>query len=84
MKITPLDIGYAQVINQRLQLLLSAEAIYMTGLLSTPFHRVYFADQNKPDIERLPDNRLKIPLSLPSGLKILKGIIFQPCLSPIE
>jgi hypothetical protein len=59
-----LQAGFAQVLSQRLQVLLSTEAIYMTGLLSTPFHRVYFSDQNAPDIERLPDNRLKIPLSI--------------------
>lgn len=53
----------SQVINTRLQIGLSAEVIYMSGLLSTPFHSVYFAD--KPDyaidIERLPASRLKIP-----------------------
>jgi len=58
------QITYAQVINQRLQMAVSAEAIYMDGLLSTPFHRVYFSDENLPDIERLPNTRLKVPLSL--------------------
>ena len=41
----------------------------MQGLLSTPFHRVYFvgnADQglNADDIERLPEDRFKFPISL--------------------
>ncbi len=54
---------YSQILNKRLQMSLSAEAIYMTGLLSTPFHRVYFSD-NSLDVERLPDSRLKIPLSV--------------------
>lgn len=56
--------SYSQVINQRMQFSLSGEAIYMQGLLSTPFHRVYFQNQLKSDIERLPDTRLKIPIGL--------------------
>lgn len=54
---------FSQVLNKRMQLSLSAEAVYMRGLLSTPFHRVYFSDVSSHDIERLPDSRLKIPLS---------------------
>lgn len=59
-----LQMGFAQVINKRLQMHLSVDAIYMKGLLSTPFHRVYFADQLSPDIERLPGSRLKLPVGL--------------------
>lgn len=58
------QVTYSQVISKRVQMSLSGEAIYMTGLLSTPFHRVYFADKGTPDIERLPDSRLKIPLGI--------------------
>lgn len=55
---------FSQVLTKRLQMSVSGELIYMQGLLSTPFHRVYFSDQVLPDIERLPDNRLKIPLGI--------------------
>ena len=55
---------FSQILTRRLQMSLSAEAVYMKGLLSTPFHRVYFADAVTPDIERLPSDRLKIPLSV--------------------
>lgn len=63
----------SQVLNTRLQVGLSAEFIYMTGLLSTPFHAVFFKDkpmQDAPnygynfDIERLPSSRLKIPFGI--------------------
>ncbi|NNF21899.1 MAG: DUF3570 domain-containing protein, partial [Saprospiraceae bacterium] len=54
----------SQVISKKMQLSLSAELVYMDGLLSTPFHRVYFADNDGLDIERLPSTRLKIPVSL--------------------
>ena len=59
-----LQATYSQVINKRLQMAISAEAIYMSGLLSTPFHRIYFSDRTRPDIERLPGTRLKIPIGL--------------------
>jgi hypothetical protein len=55
---------YSQVLNKRMQFSLSAEAIYMEGLLSTPFHRVFFADSDQHDIERLPASRLKLPFSV--------------------
>ncbi len=58
------QINYSQVINKRLQMGISAEFVKMTGLLSTPFHRVYFSDAVNPDIERLPESRLKIPLGI--------------------
>ncbi|MDX5438330.1 MAG: DUF3570 domain-containing protein, partial [Pontibacter sp.] len=54
----------SQVINRRMQAAISSDVVYQTGLLSTPFHRVYFKDQEMPDIERLPDTRLKYPLGL--------------------
>ena len=59
-----LQLVYSQVLNKRLQMSLSGELIYMNGLLSTPFHRVYFSDAAQGDIERLPDNRLKIPFGI--------------------
>ncbi len=56
--------SFSQILTKRLQIALSGEVIYMEGLLSTPFHRVYFSDMEVPDIERLPSTRLKIPLSI--------------------
>jgi hypothetical protein len=57
-----LAVGYAQVINKRTQVQLMAEAVYMNGLLSTPFHRVYFQESAGPLIEHLPGTRLKVPV----------------------
>lgn len=56
----------SQVLSTRLQIGVSAEIIYMSGLLSTPFHSVYFADKEdyELDIERLPSSRLKIPFGV--------------------
>ncbi|MCB0635630.1 MAG: DUF3570 domain-containing protein, partial [Lewinella sp.] len=68
---------FSQVLNRRMQLALSGEVIYMSGLLSTPFHRVYFADQARPDIERLPDSRLKIPLGLRLNIFPFDGLVLR-------
>ena len=58
------QITFSQILTQRSQMSISAEAILMKGALSTPFHRVYFSDISQHDIERLPSSRLKIPLSI--------------------
>ena len=58
------SVGITQVLNKKMQFSLQAEGILMKGLLSTPFHRVYFQEQNAPKVEQLPDQRLKIPIGL--------------------
>lgn len=59
-----LALTYQQVINSKLQASISWEFIFQNGLLSTPFHRVYFVEQDTAKIEKLPSDRFKIPLSL--------------------
>lgn len=53
---------WIQVINQRLQAAFSAEWVLQNGLLSTPFHRVYFKNEDLPKIENLPNTRFKFPI----------------------
>ena len=53
----------SQVINERLQLMAIVEPSYQEGLLSTPFHRIYFSD-NTVTIEKLPGSRLKLPIGV--------------------
>ena len=68
---------YSRIVNRRVQLALTAEAILMRGLLSTPFHRIYYRGSvaelpdldavvlpDADDVERLPDERFKFPVSL--------------------
>lgn len=55
---------FTQVINKRMQVALTAEAVYQQGLLSTPFHRVYFEGQELPKVEQLPSSRVKFPIGL--------------------
>ncbi len=55
---------YSYVINQRIQASLIGELIYQHGLLSTPFHRVYFENDEDVKNEKLPSQRFKVPLGL--------------------
>ncbi len=63
-----LGIGFSQILSRKLQTSLALDYVMQSGLLSTPFQRVYFEDiadsyiQNfhlADDIERLPDSRTK-------------------------
>jgi hypothetical protein len=41
---------YSQVLSKRLQAAISTELVSQNGLLSTPFHRVYFRDNSDPNL----------------------------------
>ncbi len=53
----------SQVVNKNFQLALIAESVAQNGYLGLPFHRVYFTDGSEK-IEKLPSERLKIPLGI--------------------
>ena len=56
-------LSVSQVVNKRLQVLFTVEPAFQQGLLSTPFHRMYFKDGSET-VERLPGNRLKLPVGI--------------------
>jgi hypothetical protein len=58
-----LNLALYQVINQRMQLAIYPELVYQRGLLSTPFHRVYF-NTGLVKVENLPRERWKVPLAV--------------------
>jgi hypothetical protein len=55
------SLSWSQVINKNLQVAFLADLVHQQGFLSLPFYRVYFTDGSVHQ-EKLPDNRLKIPL----------------------
>ncbi|MEE1899330.1 DUF3570 domain-containing protein [Flavobacterium rakeshii] len=66
-----MSFSFSQVATDKMQFSLFADLLYQQGLLSTPYQRVYFADvadsfinefHLADDIERLPDNRFKLPV----------------------
>lgn len=71
-----LTLALSQVVNKRLQLTLAAEPSMQEGLLSTPFHRVYFTDGTLK-VEKLPGQRLKLPTSIRANYFLGDRIIFR-------
>lgn len=70
------SLGYSQVINKNFQVLFSADLISQNGYLSLPFHRVYFDDTSVHQ-EKLPDSRLKIPLSVRASYFLGENFIIR-------
>ncbi len=56
-----LSATYTAVINKKLQFGVFGDLVVQNGLLSTPFHRVFFEDENVARIEKLPKTRIKYP-----------------------
>lgn len=65
------SLGLSQILSKKLQGSIFMDIVSQTGLLSTPFQRIYFGNVNDffiedfqlaDDVERLPDNRFKLPI----------------------
>ncbi len=66
-----------QDINPRLKASFTVEATYQSGLLSTPFHRMYFKDFSEHDVEKLPDHRLKVPVGIHLNYYVSKYMVVR-------
>lgn len=95
------SIGFSQVITPKLQASVFFDLLFQNGLLSTPYHRVYFKDkanyyiggaeyinnytdasnvgvyQLADDIERLPNNRFKLPIGVRLNYYLSERIILR-------
>ncbi len=74
-----LKLGWSQVLNKRNIAGVYPELTYQQGLLSTPFHRIYFSN-NTQGVERFPRERFKGALALrlntfAGGRVILKNAV---------
>lgn len=58
-----INTSWQQTINKRMVLAILPGISYQHGLLSTPYHRVYFIDGSER-VENLPADRWKIPLGI--------------------
>ncbi len=54
---------YAGILTPRIRGSISTSLTYQEGLLSTPFHRAYFVEEELPRIEKLPGSRIKFPIT---------------------
>jgi hypothetical protein len=68
--------AYSQIINSRLQIAFLADVVGQNGLLSLPFHRVYFNDGTEA-IEKLPSSRFKLPLGFRANYFLGDNIILR-------
>jgi hypothetical protein len=83
---------FSQVLSKRLQVSVSTEIVLQQGLLSTPFHRVFFNDGINVDglstldilrsdklrkIENLPHSRTRIPVGLRVNYYVTDLVVFR-------
>jgi len=61
---TDISLTYGFPLGKRSKLGLVLNPSWQNGLISTPFHRVYFEDSDVVDIERLPGDRLSLPVAV--------------------
>jgi hypothetical protein len=70
------DAGLIQVLNKKMVLGIYPGIVYQTGLLSTPFHRVFFTDGSMR-VENLPTTRWKVPLGIQLNSFIGKQVVLR-------
>jgi Protein of unknown function (DUF3570) len=57
-----LALSLSQIVNERLQVALIAEPNLQKGQLATPYQRVYFSTPDSARVEKLPNQRWKVPI----------------------
>jgi len=72
-----INLAWFQVVNTRMNIAFTPGLIYQSGLLCTPFHRVYFQESIFPWVERLPDKRWKIPLGLQANIFATRRVMLR-------
>jgi len=65
------------ILNKKVNLSLTIEPLLQSGLLSTPFHRVYLKGQDIASVEILPSMRLKVPIAVRLNVHIANNIILR-------
>ena len=69
--------GMKHDINSSVNIGFTAGVYQQFGLLSTPFHRIYFHDEIKIDIERLPAYRVRMPVTGRMNFYATDWLIFR-------
>ncbi|MFT6814766.1 MAG: hypothetical protein ACJAZ3_000659 [Sphingobacteriales bacterium] len=70
-----LSASISQLATPRLNFQIKAEMELQKGLLSTPFHRVYFENRFLPMVEHLPNSRIRLPIGLFVNYYVLQKVI---------
>ncbi len=78
--------SFSQILSKNMQGSLFFDVIMQEGLLATPYHRIYFADKEDSFIEqfqladnneKLPNNRLKIPIGARLNLYVNENFVIR-------
>lgn len=64
-------------INRRMNIGIFPSIVFQQGLLSTPFHRFYFAGATKAVVENLPRSRIKLPLGIQLNIFVGARTVLQ-------
>jgi hypothetical protein len=65
------------IINKKMNASITVEALAQSGMLSTPFHRVYFSDLVDAKIEILPALRVKLPVAFRYNVHLTNNILLR-------
>lgn len=76
-----LKLGFTQIINRRNIIGIFPEMGYQTGLLSTPFHRVYFTNGDVR-VEQLPERRMKGSVAIKLNSFVGGNVILKNTINP--
>ncbi len=68
---------YSQVLTKRLQAAISTELVSQNGLLSTPFHRVYFRDSPTPNPAPTPADGFSARVATAAQIELLPRARFK-------
>ena len=68
---------FERVINKKLITSITGELIYQKGLLSTPFHRVFFIDIEQHTVEYLPSQRIRYPITVKTNYYLIDNLILK-------
>ena len=74
------SLSYSQVVNRRFKMAVFADIVNQQGLLSTPYHRVYFHDYddgNTAKVEMLPQTKWKIPIGLRANYFVSDWLVLR-------
>lgn len=72
-----LSLSYQRDVSQDLSIGIYPTLVFQKGLLSTPFHRVYFADLDFPRVEKLPNKKLTGALGLQVNTVLGRFVILR-------
>lgn len=72
-----LDLAVYQTINAKMQFAIFPGLVYQKGLLSTPYHRVYFSDSAVERVENLPRERWKFPIGVQFNVFTGRNVVIR-------